>query len=97
MREGRPLSLIMFDLDDGDGNAAFYRSVAGSACLCRIAEVARGHARRAADTAGRYGETRFGILLPGANTATARRIAEDLRRAIEAERIAHPYRGPRPP
>jgi diguanylate cyclase (GGDEF)-like protein len=96
MREGRPLSLIMFDLDDGDGNAAFYRSVAGSACLCRIAEVARDHARRAGDTASRYGETRFGILLPGANTATARRIAEDLRRAIEAHWIAHPIPGASP-
>lgn len=96
MREGRPLSLIMFDLDDGDGNAAFYRSVAGSACLCRIAEVARGHARRAGDIASRYGETRFGILLPGASTATARRIAEDLRRAIEAHWIAHPIPGASP-
>jgi diguanylate cyclase (GGDEF)-like protein len=96
MREGRPLSLIMFDLDDGDGNAAFYRSVAGSACLCRIAEVARGHARRAGDTASRYGETRFGMLLPGANTATARRIAEDVRRAIEAHWIAHPIPGASP-
>jgi diguanylate cyclase (GGDEF)-like protein len=96
MREGRPLSLIMFDLDDGDGNAAFYRSVAGSACLCRIAEVARDHARRAGDTASRYGETRFGILLPGANTATARRIAEGLRRAIEAHWIAHPIPGASP-
>ncbi|MGH8576773.1 MAG: diguanylate cyclase domain-containing protein, partial [Gammaproteobacteria bacterium] len=93
MREGRPLSLIMFDLDDGDGNAAFYRSVAGGACLCRIAEVARGHARRAGDTAGRYGETRFGILMPGADTANAKRIAEDLRRVIEAQRIAHPVPG----
>jgi diguanylate cyclase (GGDEF)-like protein len=96
MREGRPLSLIMFDLDDGDGNAAFYRSVAGSACLCRIAEVARDHARRASDTASRYDETRFGILLPGANTTTARRIAEDLRRAIEAHWIAHPIPGASP-
>ena len=96
MREGRPLSLIMFDIDDGDGNAAFYRSVEGSACLCRIAEVARGQARRAGDTASRYGETRFGILLPGANTATATRIAEDLRRAIEAHWIAHPIPGASP-
>ncbi|MGH8479773.1 MAG: diguanylate cyclase domain-containing protein [Gammaproteobacteria bacterium] len=93
MREGRPLSLIMFDLDDGNGNAAFYRSVAGGACLRRIAEVARGYARRAGDTAGRYAETRFGILMPGADTATARRIAEDLRRAIETSRIAHPIPG----
>ena len=96
MREGRPLSLIMFDLDDGDGNAAFYRSVEGSACLCHIAEVVRGHVRRASDTASRYGETRFGILLPGANTAPARRIAEDLRRAIEAHWIAHPIPGASP-
>jgi diguanylate cyclase (GGDEF)-like protein len=93
MREGRPLSLIMFDVDDGDGNAVFYRSVAGSACLCRIAEVARGQARRAGDTAGRYGETRFGLLLPGADTGAAKRIAEDLRRAIEAHRIAYPVPG----
>ncbi|MGH7185821.1 MAG: diguanylate cyclase domain-containing protein, partial [Pseudomonadota bacterium] len=93
MREGRPLSLVLFDLDDGDGNAAFYRSVAGSECLRRIAEVAQGHARRAGDTASRYGETRFGILMPGADTATARRIAEDLRRAIEGHRIAHPIPG----
>jgi diguanylate cyclase (GGDEF)-like protein len=93
MREGRSLSLIMFDLDDGDFNAVFYRSVAGSACLCRIAEVARGQTRRAGDTVGRYGETRFGVLLPGADTANAKRIAEDLRRAIEAHRIAHPIPG----
>jgi hypothetical protein len=78
--------------------AATRRSETLAETLGRVAShcPVTGHARRAGDTASRYGETRFGILLPGANTATARRIAEDVRRAIEAHWIAHPIPGASP-
>ncbi len=93
MRASQPLSLMLFDLDDADQDAARYRTIAGSECLRRLAAVTRGFARRAGDTAIRYADTRFAILMPGADIINARRIAETLRRAIESQRISFPVPG----
>jgi diguanylate cyclase (GGDEF)-like protein len=89
MRAQKPLSLIVFDFDDGESNREFYRSAAGSECLRGVARLAKGFARRAADIAFRIGERRFGLLLPGADTADAYRLADKLRQRIEAHRVPH--------
>ena len=41
MRDKKPLSLIMFDLDDGERNRDFYRSAQGAKCLRRVAGIVR--------------------------------------------------------
>ena len=89
MRDKKPLSLIMFDLDDGERNRDFYRSTQGAKCLRRIANIIRNFSRRAGDVAARHDGTRFSILLPGADTANASRIAESLRREVETQRVMH--------
>src|SRR6185312_13558810 len=58
---------------------------AGDAALERFAEIANDNLRRS-DLIGRIGGEEFGIVLPGADAAAARTVAEKLRRAIEIDR-----------
>lgn len=80
-REGRPLSLIMFDLDkfksinDGFGHGA------GDAVLKRFGDIAR-NSLRAGDIIGRPGGEEFAVLLPGSNRAAALIVAERIRIAF---------------
>lgn len=89
MRAEKPLSLIVFDFDDGESNREFYRSAAGSKRLRGVAALAKGYARRAADIAFRIGERHIGLLLPEADTAYAHRLAERLRQRNEAHWTSH--------
>lgn len=88
MRDRKPLSLVLFDFDDGESNSEFYRSAAGAKCLREIAVLAKNEARRAPEFAFRFDERRFGLLLPGADTGYARSVADRLREHIAAQRFA---------
>jgi diguanylate cyclase (GGDEF)-like protein len=80
-RDGRALSLIMFDLDrfksinDGFGHGA------GDTVLRCFADVAR-NSLRASDVIGRPGGEEFAVLLPGSNRAAALIAAERIRIAF---------------
>jgi diguanylate cyclase (GGDEF)-like protein/putative nucleotidyltransferase with HDIG domain len=77
-RSGRPLSLLVADLDhfkrlnDRGGHAE------GDAALARFAAVARSCCRRI-DAVGRLGGEEFGLLLPDADAERAFLVAERLR------------------
>ncbi len=88
-RTKKPLSLIMFDLDNAEENRDFYRSQPGQECLKYIANILRKFARRGGDMAARYWNTRFVLLLVEANSNNALRIAESLRKRIEKEQITY--------
>jgi diguanylate cyclase (GGDEF)-like protein len=83
-RYGRPLSVVMMDVDhfksfnDGFGHAA------GDAVLQHVAEVLRGGVR-ATDGAYRYGGEEFALVLRETGAAGAAEVAERLRAAIEAK------------
>jgi diguanylate cyclase (GGDEF)-like protein len=85
-----PAALVYVDLDrfkpinDRHGHAA------GDAVLTSLARTARG-VLRDSDMAGRLGGEEFGLLLPHADDALARGIAERLRQAIAA--VAAPLPG----
>ncbi len=80
-RTGRPLSLMIADLDhfkrlnDRGGHAA------GDAALQRFAAVARSCSRRV-DVLGRLGGEEFALLLPDADAKRAFLVAERLRRGF---------------
>ena len=80
-RDGRPLSLIMFDLDrfksinDGFGHGA------GDTVLKCFSDVGR-NSLRAGDVIGRPGGEEFAVLLPGTNRAAALVVAERIRIAF---------------
>jgi diguanylate cyclase (GGDEF)-like protein len=82
----RPLSAFFFDIDNfKDFNNRYSHTVgnlvlqAVSQCCCTIT--------RTVDLVARYGGDEFVILLPEADLASARQVAERLRKAIEATRV----------
>ena len=82
-RFGRPLSLIMADLDLLRDINNSYGHLAGDAVLKGIAEVFRTHLRHY-DVPSRFGGEEFSILLPETSAEEALVIAERIRREVAA-------------
>ncbi len=84
LRSGKPLSLVIGDLD-------YFKSVndrlghrAGDEALVRAGRVLLRH-RRAGDSIARTGGEEFTILLPGASEHEAYLVSERMRSAVEQE------------
>jgi diguanylate cyclase (GGDEF)-like protein/putative nucleotidyltransferase with HDIG domain len=82
-RFGRPMSLIMADLDLLREINNSYGHLAGDAVLKGIAEVFRGELRHY-DVPARFGGEEFSILLPETPPEQALEIAERIRAAVAA-------------
>jgi diguanylate cyclase (GGDEF)-like protein/PAS domain S-box-containing protein len=91
-RERCELSLLVFDVDHFKSINDRHGHAAGDAVLVGLARAARG-VLRDSDMAGRLGGEEFGVLLPRADDALARGIAERLRQAIAAVRAPLPGGG----
>jgi diguanylate cyclase (GGDEF)-like protein/PAS domain S-box-containing protein len=88
-REGLPLGLVMADVDHFKGFNDRYGHLAGDDCLRRVSAAIVGALRRPADRAARYGGEEIAVLLPGTDREGAVVIAERIRGAVQALRIAH--------
>ena len=88
-REGKPLALIMVDVDHFKKYNDRYGHQAGDACLKTLAHTLQSSAKRASDLAARYGGEEFLLVLADTDSATASRLGEELRRDVEALAIAH--------
>jgi diguanylate cyclase (GGDEF)-like protein len=85
-RHGLPLGLVMVDLDHFGALNARHGRPAGDGTLMEAALVLR-LALRESDVLARLGANRFGVLLPEADVAPARRCTERLRAALEEHRF----------
>ena len=85
-RHGRPLSLVMVDLDHFKSINDRFGHSAGDAALAAFAETLRS-TERASDICGRIGGEEFALLLPETASAAAALLAERLREAIRTIRI----------
>lgn len=88
-RVGRPLAVIMLDVDYFKRFNDSHGHQAGDACLVRVAHALAAGMRRAGDLTARYGGEEFSIVLPNTGADEARQIGEALRRAIEDLGISH--------
>lgn len=88
-RHGEPVSLIMADIDYFKPYNDLYGHVAGDRCLQQVAAAISAGVRHEGALVARYGGEEFAIILPRTDGATARDIAETLRRRVEALGIAH--------
>jgi diguanylate cyclase (GGDEF)-like protein/putative nucleotidyltransferase with HDIG domain len=79
LRRGRPVAIVLLDLDNFKGVNDVEGHAAGDELLCWVVEEIR-HAVRPADAVGRLGGDEFAILAPGASYENAQEIA---RRACE--------------
>jgi len=84
-RYGKPLSVILFDLDRFKLLNDTYGHNQGDAALRRVAHTARA-ALRASDHLGRWGGEEFIVLAPETDLDQARHLAERLREAIALDR-----------
>lgn len=89
MRSDQSLALAMIDIDYFKLYNDQYGHQAGDECLKRVAHTIELNARRTGDLAARYGGEEFLLILPDADVTVAQRLAEDVRKSIEALDLPH--------
>lgn len=89
LRNGRPLSLIMCDIDHFKPYNDLYGHTAGDDCLRRISAILHDSVARAGDFAARYGGEEFVLVLPETSPQGALRVAETVQRVVRAQAIPH--------
>jgi diguanylate cyclase (GGDEF)-like protein len=86
LRDGTPISLVVFDLDDFKSINDRYGHPDGDVVLCRFADVLRAVAR-ASDLVCRTGGEEFAVILPGADAEAAATFAERANAATREARL----------
>jgi diguanylate cyclase (GGDEF)-like protein len=87
MREKKPVSFLMLDVDKFKGYNDTYGHPQGDLLLKTIAKILESAARRPSDMAARLGGEEFGILLSDTSLENACKIAERIRVEIEELRL----------
>lgn len=83
-RTGRPVSVIITDLDDFKLFNDTYGHQTGDECLKKVALVMLKSCQRFSDLACRYGGDEFAIVLPETDAAGAYIVAERIREGVAA-------------
>jgi diguanylate cyclase (GGDEF)-like protein len=91
VREQRPISLIMLDIDHFKLFNDNYGHQGGDDCLKKVARVIAGSVNRPADLAARYGGEEFMVVLPDTDIRGATEIAEKLRIEVEVLGVPHAF------
>ena len=89
MRERRPLSMLLVDVDLFKLYNDTYGHVRGDICLKEIAESAVEVVTRAGDLVARFGGEEFAIVMPNTDERGALEIAHQLSDAVSQRRINH--------
>ena len=89
LRCGKPLSILMIDIDHFKGYNDHYGHGAGDECLCRVAEVLSDGVSRSGDMVARYGGEEFAVILPETDLQSALLIAERLRQLVLGLNLPH--------
>ncbi len=87
-RSGRPLTVMLFDLDNFKEYNDSAGHVAGDHLLRRISELVTKSLRSGSDLAFRYGGDEFVVLLPETDLVRARRVARRIRRRVDNIKMA---------
>ncbi|MDP2793414.1 MAG: diguanylate cyclase [Sulfurisoma sp.] len=88
-RSGKPLSLIMVDVDHFKLYNDHYGHMAGDDCLRAVGRVLACAVRRPTDVVARYGGEEFVILLPDTSPEGARLVAEIILNDLARLRLPH--------
>lgn len=78
-RNQKPMSIMIFDLDNFKNINDTYGHLHGDNCLVAFADVLRKNISRSSDVIARYGGEEFAVLLPFTDVVHAARIAENIR------------------
>ncbi|HEU4665133.1 MAG TPA: sensor domain-containing diguanylate cyclase [Dokdonella sp.] len=86
---GRPLSLVMVDIDYFKQYNDRYGHLQGDACLKQVADLLFGAAQGGRNFLARFGGEEFALVLPDTGAESARKVAARCRDAIVRAHIAH--------
>ncbi|MFC1895286.1 PAS domain S-box protein [Thermodesulfobacteriota bacterium] len=89
LRDSKPLSLAMVDIDLFKLYNDTYGHLHGDNCLQRVAQALTKTLKRPTDVVARYGGEEFAIVLPGTDATGGFEVAETLRKNVEALAIPH--------
>jgi diguanylate cyclase (GGDEF)-like protein len=89
MRERKPLSLVMIDIDHFKRFNDSLGHLEGDRVLAAVAAAVRRAVQRPADLAARYGGEELAVLLPDTDAKGARRIAETV--LMNVRRLDEPH------
>lgn len=81
-RESRAVALLLVDVDGFKKLNDRYGTTAGDECLHRVARALSEQIRRPGDFIARFGGEEFAVVLPGASSEGAYRLAEAMRGAV---------------
>ena len=90
-RTGRPLSLVIVDIDHFKQYNDHYGHSAGDDCLRQVAQTLAMCCERPKDLVARFGGEEFVALLPETDITGAIQLAEKMRAAVEGLAIQHLY------
>jgi len=90
-RQGKPLALLLCDVDKFKQFNDGYGHQVGDECLKAVARTLSSVLRRPADLVARYGGEEFAVILPDTDITGALQVAEGMRSAVEGLRITHRY------
>ena len=80
--DGRPLGVLMIDIDHFKQFNDAFGHVAGDLCLTRVAEALQAARRHPAETIGRWGGEEFLLILPDSNAQATQQTAESVMQAV---------------
>ncbi len=89
VRTGRPLGLIMLDIDHFKRFNDLYGHPAGDACIRDVGRAVQGCVGRAGDLVARYGGEELLVLLPESDAPGTWRVAQRIVEAVQALAIKH--------
>ncbi|MFO7636412.1 MAG: diguanylate cyclase [Clostridia bacterium] len=90
-REGRPITVIMLDIDNFKLFNDNYGHLSGDECLKTIARALSNAFVRSTDFVARYGGEEFVIILPDTHEEKARDAGERARNTVESLHIVHGF------
>jgi diguanylate cyclase (GGDEF)-like protein len=93
-REGRPLAVLLLDVDHFKKFNDHYGHLAGDGCLSEVAMALHHRLRRPMDLVARYGGEEFLAVLYGVAGDNVQRVAEAVREIVEGLGIAHAQNPP---
>lgn len=89
LREGKSLSLIIVDIDKFKFYNDNYGHLQGDQCLRKVAKALANELKRSSDFVGRFGGEEFAAILANTEYDNATKVAEQMRKRIEALKIVH--------
>jgi diguanylate cyclase (GGDEF)-like protein/PAS domain S-box-containing protein len=88
-REGKPLGVLLIDVDKFKTYNDTYGHQSGDRCLQLISQEIQAILKRPGDLGARYGGEEFVALLPDTDAAGAIRVGETLRAAVKSLNLLH--------